>query len=78
MSYIRCPAFYCLAFIFTFSVVTLTDGTETWMAYHATVDTGRTDRIARLERIDFNDDGSPRFPRPHGFGNPIEVPHGQA
>ena len=47
------------------------------MSYHATVN-GYGDRSARLEKIEWNDDGTPRFPRPHGFGSPLEVPHGQA
>jgi len=55
------------------------DGTETWMAYHGTIDTTNIDgfRIARIEKIDWNSDGTPSFPIPHGFNHPQPVPSGQ-
>jgi len=55
------------------------DGTETWMVYHGTVNTTHIDgyRIARIEKVEWNDDGSPRFPLPHGFNHPQPVPSGQ-
>lgn len=55
------------------------DGTETWMVYHATVNVTHIDgfRTARLEKIDWNMDGTPRFPRPHGYGVLQPVPSGQ-
>ena len=50
------------------------------MAYHATVNPVDIDgwRIARVEKIDWNDDGTPSFPRPHGFDFQFEVPSGQS
>ncbi len=49
------------------------------MVYHAT--TSQVDiegfRIARIEKIDWNDEGEPVFPRPHGYNNPQPVPSGQ-
>ncbi|CAL8097556.1 unnamed protein product [Orchesella dallaii] len=54
------------------------DLTETWMVYHAVANsTGRDVRIARIEKIDWNEDGTPKFPRPHGYNHPQPVPSGQ-
>ncbi|CAL8071956.1 unnamed protein product [Orchesella dallaii] len=55
------------------------DSTETWMVYHGTVNTTHIDgfRIARVEKIGWNEDGSPSFPRAHGYNNPQPVPSGQ-
>ncbi|ODM89798.1 Extracellular exo-alpha-(1-_5)-L-arabinofuranosidase, partial [Orchesella cincta] len=54
------------------------DLTETWMVYHAVANsTGRDRRIARIEKIEWNEDGSPKFPRPHGYNHPQPVPSGQ-
>ncbi|CAG7718131.1 unnamed protein product [Allacma fusca] len=55
------------------------DGTETWMTYHGCVNTTHINgyRIARIEKIDWNDDGTPSFPRPHGYNHPQPVPSGQ-
>ncbi|CAG7821622.1 unnamed protein product [Allacma fusca] len=54
------------------------DGTETWMVYHGTVNTTHIDgfRIARVEQIDWDENGRPVFPRPHGYNNPQPVPSG--
>jgi len=55
------------------------DLTETWMVYHGTVNTTHINgfRIARIEKVDWNDDGSPKFPKAHGYNNPQPVPSGQ-
>jgi len=48
------------------------------MIYHAlSRETGDDVRIARAERIDFDADGNPMFPRPHGPNSPQPVPSGQ-
>jgi len=55
------------------------DGTETWMTYHGCVNTTHINgyRIARVEKIDWAEDGKPVFPRPHGYNHPQPVPSGQ-
>ncbi|CAL8071954.1 unnamed protein product [Orchesella dallaii] len=55
------------------------DLTETWMVYHGTVNTTHINgfRTARIEKIEWNDDGSPRFPEAHGYNNAQPVPSGQ-
>jgi GH43 family beta-xylosidase len=64
---------------FSFTLKLSADGTETWMVYHGTVNTTHIDgfRIARIEKIDWSEDGIPLFPRPHGYSNPQPVPSGQ-
>ena len=48
------------------------------MVYHALAkESGDDVRIARIERIDFDNDGKPVFPRPHGRNNPQPVPSGE-
>ena len=56
----------------------MTDGTETWMVYHGSVNTTNIEghRIARIEKIDWDENGKPVFPRPHGFNSPQPVPSG--
>lgn len=55
------------------------DGRETWMVYHALDDITNpgTNRTARAERILWNRDSTPVFPRPAGFLTQLEVPSGQ-
>lgn len=55
------------------------DGTETWMVYHGTTSPNQIDgyRIARVEKITWNADGSPNFPKAHGYNHPQPVPSGQ-
>ncbi|CAG7824204.1 unnamed protein product [Allacma fusca] len=55
------------------------DGSETWMVYHAASNTTHINgfRIARLEKIEWDENGYPVFPRPHGFNHPQAVPSGQ-
>lgn len=55
------------------------DGTETWMVYHGTVNTTHINgyRIARIEKIGWSEDGSPVFPKAHGYNHPQPVPSGQ-
>ncbi|CAG7837407.1 unnamed protein product [Allacma fusca] len=54
------------------------DGTETWMIYHGTVNTTHINgfRIARIEKIDWDENDRPVFPRPHGYNHPQPVPSG--
>lgn len=45
----------------------VSDGTETWMLYHATNDPNSNEfstRIARADRITWAEDHAPVFPRP--------------
>lgn len=55
------------------------DETETWMVYHGTVNTTHINgfRIARIEKIDWDENDRPVFPRPHGYNSPQPVPSGQ-
>jgi len=55
------------------------DGTETWMVYHGTVNTTHINgfRTARIEKIEWNEDGSPKFPKAHGYNHLQPVPSGQ-
>jgi len=55
------------------------DGTETWMVYHGTTSETQIsgNRIARIEKIDWSPEGTPVFPRPHGYDHPQPVPSGQ-
>ncbi|KIX09779.1 uncharacterized protein Z518_00860 [Rhinocladiella mackenziei CBS 650.93] len=59
------------------SFTTSPDGTEDWIVYHGMRDyeNGWSARTIRTQRFDWNEDGSPRFPRP-GIG-PYAVPSGQ-
>ena len=49
------------------------------MAYHATTDSVNIEgnRVARIEKIDWDSDGTPSFPRPHGYGVLQAAPSGQ-
>lgn len=56
----------------------LSDGTETWMLYHATNDPNSNEnstRIARADRIIWAEDHAPIFPRPTNQRKPS--PSGQ-
>ncbi|KAL1310906.1 hypothetical protein AAFC00_001134 [Neodothiora populina] len=59
------------------SFVKSPDATEDWIVYHGMRDPthGWSARTIRTQRFGWNEDGSPRFPRP-GYG-PYEVPSGQ-
>jgi GH43 family beta-xylosidase len=56
------------------------DGTQTYITYHAAEWSDRIfgDRIARIEKLDFDQDGKPVFPKPHGYFSPQPLPSGQA
>jgi GH43 family beta-xylosidase len=56
------------------------DGTETWLVYHATGNPRGscwTDRTTRIQRFDWNADGSPSFGEPLGLDAEIVVPSGE-
>jgi len=55
------------------------DGTELWMIYHATdiENANGFNRTARAQKIEWNADNAPRFPRPIGLNTPIALPSGQ-
>ncbi|MCJ1326520.1 hypothetical protein MMC10_003184 [Thelotrema lepadinum] len=59
------------------SFTTSPDGKESWIVYHGMEDptNGWSARSIRTQRFGWNEDGSPRFPRP-GYG-PYTVPGGQ-
>ena len=60
------------------SFTTSPDGSEDWIVYHGMRNptNGWFARTIRTQRFGWNDDGSPRFPRP-GYG-PYDVPSGQS
>jgi hypothetical protein len=49
------------------------------MVYHAVENVTQINghRIARLEKIDWSEEGVPVFPKAHGFNSPMPVPSGQ-
>jgi GH43 family beta-xylosidase len=54
------------------------DSTEQWMVYHAKVDTTPGwDRVIRMQKFDWNPDGSPNFGAPVPSGQPLRVPSGE-
>ncbi len=55
------------------------DGTETWIAYHgmATPDAGVEGRYAYIQRIDFDEDGTPLLGEPLPRSEKIAVPSGE-
>ncbi|MGZ9899543.1 RICIN domain-containing protein [Shewanella gaetbuli] len=61
------------------------DGTETWMAYHATarasgycgVTERESSRTARAQKIEFDENGFPDFGVPEGTGVKIQAPSGE-
>lgn len=55
------------------------DGTETWMTYHGTDSPTNIggNRVARVNKIEWAEDGSPIFPRPSGYNHSLPVPSGQ-
>ena len=59
------------------SFTTSPDGSEWWIVYHGMKDptNGWSARTIRTQKFDWNEDGSPNFPRP-GYG-PYPVPSGQ-
>lgn len=59
------------------SFTTSPDGSENWIVYHGMRDptNGWSARSIRAQKFEWNDDGSPKFPRP-GYG-PYETPKGQ-
>ncbi|KAF2213647.1 glycoside hydrolase family 43 protein [Cercospora zeae-maydis SCOH1-5] len=59
------------------SFTTSPDGTEDWIVYHGMENpfSGWSARTIRTQKFGWNDDGSPKFPRP-GYG-PYEAPSGQ-
>ncbi|KAF1356457.1 glycosyl hydrolase [Delphinella strobiligena] len=59
------------------SFVKSEDGSEDWIVYHGMRDPtdGWSARTIRTQRFGWNEDGSPKFPRP-GYG-PYDVPSGQ-
>jgi len=61
------------------SFVKSPDGTETWMFYHAVdhVDDLGGFRRTRIQKLDWNPDNAPRFPRPNAIYKPLQVPSGQ-
>jgi GH43 family beta-xylosidase len=55
------------------------DGTESWIVYHAKIDTEPGwNRVIRMQPFGWSEDGSPDFGRPVPNGEPIPVPSGQA
>ncbi|CAL8125710.1 unnamed protein product [Orchesella dallaii] len=56
------------------------DQTEVWMTYHAAEWPDRVfgNRVARVEKIEWDQDGNPVFPRPHGYFSPQPLPRGEA
>ena len=60
------------------SFTTSPDGTEHWIVYHSKVSTTPGwDRVIRMQRFDWNADGSPRFGTPVPSGEPLRVPSGE-
>lgn len=55
------------------------DGREPWIVYHgmSSPNAGWEGRTARVQKYGWNPDNSPAFPRPTGFGTPLETPSGQ-
>jgi len=49
------------------------------MVYHGSDSETKFDgnRIARIEKIDWTEEGLPVFPKPHGFNTSITVPSGE-
>lgn len=61
------------------SFTTSPDGSETWMAFHATNDVNDpgSRRIARVEKLEWDGNNMPIFPRPSGDSIALPVPSGQ-
>jgi GH43 family beta-xylosidase len=59
------------------SFTTSPDGQENWIVYHGMQDPtdGWYARTIRAQKFEWNDDGTPNFPKP-GYG-PYAVPSGQ-
>ena len=56
------------------------DGTENWLVYHATTNPNGscwTDRTTRIQRFDWNPDGTPNFGVPLDLSTDIVVPSGE-
>ena len=61
------------------SFTTSPDGTENWIVYHAKSlnSAGWDDRKVRMQKFNWNGDGSPNFGTPVANGVPVLVPSGQ-
>ncbi len=55
------------------------DGTEDWIIYHTIRSTGGgwSDRWAFAQKVDWNEDGTPDFGEPVGWGEPVIMPSGE-
>jgi len=56
------------------------DGSETWLVYHATENESGscwTDRTTRIQRVEWNVDGTPRFGEPAATSTVLTVPAGE-
>ncbi|KAJ6620840.1 Alpha-L-arabinofuranosidase B [Pseudolycoriella hygida] len=61
------------------SFTTSTDYLETWIVFHATNDVNDpgSRRVARVEKLDWDSNNMPIFPRPSGDSIALQVPSGQ-
>lgn len=57
----------------------ISDGLETWMAFHATNDVNDpgSRRVARVEKLEWDSNNMPIFPRPSSDSVALPVPSGQ-
>jgi len=56
------------------------DGTEQWLVYHATTNSSGscwTDRTTRIQKIEWNQDGTPSFGEPFATSTTLTVPPGE-
>lgn len=53
------------------------DGTEDWIIYHARSGPGGGNRNARIQKFNWNEDGTPHFGEPVKIGEPIKKPSGE-
>jgi len=59
------------------SFVKSPDGKEDWIIYHAHLAQGTRERDVRIQRFDWNPDGTPKFGRPVAPGVPMPAPSGE-